>query len=169
MFRVRWLVNNKASKNNWKYINKSIVSIVKSGHCVLLRSSQRHPAAALLWFHAGSSPGCQCSSPRCRGRAAWLNRPRCTHHPRRNSSASTASWTGRSGVEDNQHTEIRGRDRHVLWWHTCWPDPVVSALAQVHRLVHRSLFPCRRTLWWSCLLCLWGSNCTGTGGQRLSE
>lgn len=64
-----------------------------------LTSLQQHPAGVLLWFHAGSSPGFRCSFPRCRGRAAWLNRPRCTHHRRRNSSASTESWTQKTQGE----------------------------------------------------------------------
>lgn len=48
----------------------------------------------------------------------------------------------------------------VIWWRTCWQGPVVSAWARVHRLGHRSVSPCRRTPWWSGLLCLWGNNCT---------
>ena len=56
----------------------------------------------------------------------------------------------------------------VIWWHTCWQGPVVSAWAQVHHLGHRSVSPCRRTPWWSGLLCLWGNSCTEnrTDGQK---
>ena len=64
-----------------------------------LRSLPPHPAAALLWFHEGSSPGCRCSSPRCRARAAGQNRPRCTRHRRRNSNASTESWMQNKQIE----------------------------------------------------------------------
>lgn len=52
---------------------------------------QQHPTGALLWFHVGSSPGFQCSFPKCRGHAAWLNQPRCIHHHQKSSSASTES------------------------------------------------------------------------------
>lgn len=88
---------------NWKYIDRSLVSmfilytVFYWARIWVLTSLQQHPAAALLWFHAGSSPGCRYSSPRCRGHAAWLNQPRCTRHRRRNSSASTESWTQKTG------------------------------------------------------------------------
>lgn len=69
------------------------------------RSLQQHPVAALLWFHAGSLQGYRCSSPRCRGRVALLNRPQCTRHPQRNSSASTVSWaqTGQGYKQTQTH------------------------------------------------------------------
>lgn len=54
-------------------------------------SLQQHPAGVLLWFHVGSSPDFQCSSPKCRERAAWPNRPRCIRRHQKSNSASRGS------------------------------------------------------------------------------
>lgn len=59
---------------------------------VLGGSLQPRPAVVLLWFHGGSSPSCQCSSPRCTEHAAGLNQPQCTPHPQRNNTASRESY-----------------------------------------------------------------------------
>lgn len=72
----------------------------------VLTSLQQHLAGALLWFHAGSSPGFQCSFPRCRGHAAWLNQPRCTPHHQRNNSVSKESWTQIIQMRDIKNYKI---------------------------------------------------------------
>lgn len=65
----------------------------KIKYCLVLYilALQQHPAGVLLWFHGGSSPDFQCSSPKCRERAAWPNRPRCIRRHQKSNSASRGS------------------------------------------------------------------------------
>lgn len=75
------------------------------------RSLRPRPATVRLACRAGSSPGCRCSSPRCRGHVAGLSQQRCTRRPRRSSSASMESWMLRS--------ERRPTVRHGERWPWC--------------------------------------------------
>lgn len=135
---------------------------------------QRHPTGAPLWSHAGSSPGFQCSSPKCRGRAAWPTQPRCIHHHRRSSSASRESWHKRNSPRRHKARENGTipavEDLGHGWFSqrlTCWPGPAASAWAQAHHRAHRSVSPCHRTPWWCGPLCLWGSSCAAQNTSRL--
>lgn len=55
---------NEAKKSQfWGWIQDFSVSVVTAAAS---SPTQLHPGGVRLWSHGGSSPGCQCSSPRCR-------------------------------------------------------------------------------------------------------